>query len=177
MYRTYIKHYVRSSHLDVFCKKGALRSFSKFTGKHLRQSLFFNKVACLKKIFLEISQNSRENTCASVSFLIKLQASLQLYLKRDSDSGVFPWILQQNFAKAKYCFCYVCNQMCAIVWCKRFSSSLWAMLPTTCIYVYFKWIINNPLFQNKLLNDLLHIQNCMKFNIFDLLLDLKYSIF
>ena len=51
------------------------------------------------------------------------------------------------------------------------------MLPTTCIYVYFKWIINNPLFQNKLLNDLLHIQNCMKFNIFDLLLDLKYSIF
>ena len=33
-----------------------------------------------KKVFLEISQNSQENTCASVSFLVKLQASsLQFY--------------------------------------------------------------------------------------------------
>ena len=29
----------------------------------------------LKKVFLEILQNSQENTCARVSFLIKLQAS------------------------------------------------------------------------------------------------------
>ena len=36
---------VRSSLPDVFCKKGALRNFAKFTGKHLCQSLFFNKVA------------------------------------------------------------------------------------------------------------------------------------
>ena len=28
-----------------------------------------------KKVFLEISQNSQENTCVRVSFLIKLQAS------------------------------------------------------------------------------------------------------
>ena len=28
-----------------------------------------------KKVFLEISQNSQENTCDRVSFLIKLQAS------------------------------------------------------------------------------------------------------
>ena len=34
----------------------------------------------VEKVFLEISQNSQENTCARVSFLIKLQASgLQLY--------------------------------------------------------------------------------------------------
>ena len=32
-----------------------------------------------KKVFLKISQNSQENTCARVSFLIKLQACLQLY--------------------------------------------------------------------------------------------------
>ena len=33
-----------------------------------------------KKVFLEISQNSQENTCARVSFLVKLQASsLQFY--------------------------------------------------------------------------------------------------
>ena len=29
----------------------------------------------VKKMFLEISQNSQENTCVRVSFLIKLQAS------------------------------------------------------------------------------------------------------
>ena len=30
----------------------------------------------VKKVFLEISQNSQENTCAEVSFLIKLQAQV-----------------------------------------------------------------------------------------------------
>ena len=35
----------RCSHPDVFCEKGVLRNFAKFTGKHLCQSLFFNKVA------------------------------------------------------------------------------------------------------------------------------------
>ena len=34
----------------------------------------------VKKMFLEISQNSQENTCARISFLRKLQAlELQLY--------------------------------------------------------------------------------------------------
>ena len=33
-----------------------------------------------KQVFLEISQDSQENTCAGVSFLIKLQAlDLQVY--------------------------------------------------------------------------------------------------
>ena len=30
---------------QVFCKKGVLRNFTKFTGKHLCQCLFFNKAA------------------------------------------------------------------------------------------------------------------------------------
>ena len=137
---------LRSSRPEVFCKKGVLRKFAKFLGKHLCQSLFFNKVAGLPvnsvkflrtsffiehlwwlllfsvetfslllycffwmhflklsktfktfllwmwilcdkcseaatrgvlwdKMFLEISQNSQENTCASVSFSITLQTS------------------------------------------------------------------------------------------------------
>ena len=33
----------RSSRSEVFCKKGGLRNFVKFTGKHLCQSLFFNE--------------------------------------------------------------------------------------------------------------------------------------
>ena len=32
----------RSSRLEVFFKKGVLKNFAKFTGKHLCQSLFFN---------------------------------------------------------------------------------------------------------------------------------------
>ena len=61
----------RSSRPEVFCKKSVLRNFAKFTGKHLCQSLFFNKVAgrpatLLKKTlaqvfsceFCEISKNT-----------------------------------------------------------------------------------------------------------------------
>ena len=40
-------HY-SSSRSEVFCKKGVLRNFVKFTGKHLCQSLFFNKVTGLR---------------------------------------------------------------------------------------------------------------------------------
>ena len=39
------KEISRSSRPEVSCKKGVLRNFPKFTGKHLSQSLFFNKVA------------------------------------------------------------------------------------------------------------------------------------
>ena len=34
---------------STFCQKGVLRNFAKFTGKHLCQSLFLNKVAGLRK--------------------------------------------------------------------------------------------------------------------------------
>ena len=48
----------------------------------------------VKNVFLEILQNSQENTCARASFLIKLQPwVLQLYWKRYSGTGVFLWIL------------------------------------------------------------------------------------
>ena len=50
----------------------------------------------VKRVLLEISQNSQENICARVSSLIKLQASgLQLYEKRDSGTSV----LSVNFVK------------------------------------------------------------------------------
>ena len=38
----------RSSRPDVFCKEGVLRNFTKFTGKHLFQCPYFNKVAGLR---------------------------------------------------------------------------------------------------------------------------------
>ena len=42
------------------------------------------------KMFFKISQNSREDTCAGVSHLVKLHAErLQLYYKRDSSTDIF----------------------------------------------------------------------------------------
>ena len=38
----------RSSHPKVFCRKGVLRNFAKFTEKYQCPSLFFNKVAGLR---------------------------------------------------------------------------------------------------------------------------------
>ena len=45
---------------EVSVGKSVLRNFKKFTGKHLYQSLFFNKVAGLRLIFaiLKISKNA-----------------------------------------------------------------------------------------------------------------------
>ena len=39
-----LHQHVQNSRPEVFCKKGVPRSFTKFTEKHLCQSLFFNKV-------------------------------------------------------------------------------------------------------------------------------------
>ena len=46
-----VKH--RSSRPKVFCEKGVLRNFTKFTRKHLCQSFFFNKVIGLRPFFIE----------------------------------------------------------------------------------------------------------------------------
>ena len=64
-------------------KESVLKKFHQINGKHLRWSIFLKKESGLteavvrrcsvKKVFLQISQNSQENTCARVSFLIKLQ--------------------------------------------------------------------------------------------------------
>ena len=49
---------------ELFFKEGFLKNFAKFTGKHLRQSLFSNKIA---------------SACN--------------FIKRDSGTSVFLWIL------------------------------------------------------------------------------------
>ena len=72
---------------EVFCKEGVLRNFAKFTGKHLCQSFFFNKVLIFKKEslaqvfsceFYEISKNtfSYRTRPVAVSALRKLMTEL-----------------------------------------------------------------------------------------------------
>ena len=43
-----ISEMIKSSHPELFCKKGVLKNLTKFKGKRLRKSLFFNKVAGLR---------------------------------------------------------------------------------------------------------------------------------
>ena len=56
-------------------------------------SLFFLEAVAqrcsVKKVFLEISQNSQENTCARVSFLIKLRALACNFIKKETLGQVF----------------------------------------------------------------------------------------
>ena len=61
----------RSTRPEVFCKKGVLKNFAKFTGKHLSQSLFFNNVAGLSLFAFN-------------------------FIKKDFGAVVFLWILR-NF--------------------------------------------------------------------------------
>ena len=42
-----------------------------------------------EKVFLEISQNPQENTCARVSFLIKLQTKGCNFIKKDALEQMF----------------------------------------------------------------------------------------
>ena len=56
--------FYRSSCPDVFCKKGVLRNFRKFTGKHLLcQSLYFNKVADQSCNFIKIETLAQVFSC------------------------------------------------------------------------------------------------------------------
>ena len=77
----------------MFCKKGVLRNIAKFTGKHLCQSLFFNKIAgnFIKKEalaqefsceFCEISKNANFYRTASVAASV---AKLQQFIGRNFD--------------------------------------------------------------------------------------------
>ena len=74
----------RSSRQRCSVKEGVLRNFAKFTGKHLCQSLFFNKDAGLRPATL---------------------------LKRDSGARVFLWVLRNFYEHLLYrtplddCFC------------------------------------------------------------------------
>ena len=78
----------KSSRPEVFCKKGVLRNFAKFTGKHLCQRLFFNKKESLAQVFsckfCEISKNTffyrTPSVAGSVNFFFYTLISFNLPL-------------------------------------------------------------------------------------------------
>ena len=78
----------RSSHRRYSVRKGVLRNFTKFTGKHLCQSLFFNKVAACRFITKNtfFTEYTRPTTSATlkVSFYLCFRAlSPTTYYRRD----------------------------------------------------------------------------------------------
>ena len=60
--RVYHEHFLvvyamkKSSRPEMFCKKGFLRKFTKFIGKHLCQSLFFKDTINPLQLFTEKRQ-------------------------------------------------------------------------------------------------------------------------
>ena len=56
-------HKRRSSHQRYAVRKGVLRNFAKFTGKHLRQSLYFNRVAGHACNFIKIETLAQVLCC------------------------------------------------------------------------------------------------------------------
>ena len=54
---------------EVLCKKGVLKNFAQFTGKHLCQSLFFNKLAGLWLAGLNLIKKQKFSLlCCSLQF-------------------------------------------------------------------------------------------------------------
>ena len=86
----------RSNHRRCSVRKGVLRNFTKFTGKHLYQSLFFNKVAGLRHLF-----QNRGN-------IFKL---LQIFLTRISHYNLKPTIRKPfNWDLIVYSIIYQLNK-------------------------------------------------------------------
>ena len=107
----------RNSRLEVFCRKGVLRNFEKFTRKHLRQSLLFNKVAGLRTVTLVKKRFG--DRCFPVKFskhlrwlLLKTPVNqlifreelvdLQLYYSRTFSQEVFKHMCFKHFKARKY---------------------------------------------------------------------------
>ena len=85
----------RSSHRRCSVKKGVLRNFAKFTGKHLCQSFFFNKVLAtlLKKRLW--------HRCFPVNFAKFLRAPFLQNTSRRLLLQILLWGLHQSFLLPK----------------------------------------------------------------------------
>ena len=107
-------HLSRSSQQRCSVGKGVLRNSVKFKGKHLCQSLFFNKVAGLRpatslnrdsSTSLSILQNCPQNTTSGYFCLLMVRFQLQIRIKnqvepfrREASSWMFYWVLDTTLS-------------------------------------------------------------------------------
>ena len=87
----------RSSRPEVFCKKDVLRNFVKFTGKHLCQSIFFNKVAGLSP---EACNFIKKETLAQVFSCGFCEISKNTFSYRTSPVAVSGWGQSRRYEKS-----------------------------------------------------------------------------
>ena len=62
----FMKQLCKSSHPDVYCKEGVLKSFAKLKGKHLCRSLFFNNFAKFLRTLFSRNCSGRFQLCTEV---------------------------------------------------------------------------------------------------------------
>ena len=109
-----IKKYILVASLTFWFKVLELRNYCKAI---LKPEAVAQRCS-VRNVFWEISQNSHENTYASVSFLIKLQALACSFIKKETLVQVFSC----EFCKiSKNTFSYRTPQVAASVKRKRFS--------------------------------------------------------
>ena len=82
----------------------------------------------LEKI-LEISQNLRENTCARISFLIKLQAEARNFIKKETLAQVFSCefceISKNTFFTEHLRWLLLNQDLCKVAKCKISQNKTW----------------------------------------------------
>ena len=86
----------------VFCKKGILRNFQKFTGKHLCQSLSFNKVAGLR--FATLLKKRLWHRCFPVNFVKFLRTTFS----QNTSGRLLLWIFWLRYS-FPYLLLYLCT--------------------------------------------------------------------
>ena len=106
----------RTSRPEVFCKKG-VQNFTKFTGKHLCQSLFFNQVAGLRPA--TFFKKTLWHRCFSMNF-VKLK-NTYFYRTPPITASV------QNFVS-------ISNQIYVAIGVKRYFQKFLLVRNITCIY-------------------------------------------
>ena len=100
-YTPWIHH--RSTRPEVFCRKGGLKNFTKFTKIHLCQSLFFNKVPGLGQLEARPKPGWGQALASSAKWLsVRLWVSLQSLetwnlIKKETLTEVFFWEFKKKF--------------------------------------------------------------------------------
>ena len=88
---------------SIFEWRAFLKSMLKWNRKIYMVKFKSSRPGCsLKKVYLKVLQNSLENTCARVSFLIKLQVHACIFMKKETLAQVFSFefckILKNTFS-------------------------------------------------------------------------------
>ena len=114
----------RSSRPELFCRKGALRNFAKFTGKHLCQSLFFDKVEGLRPATL--LKRRVWHRCFPVNF--------RKFLKTPFFIAMFFCIFRDLYQRYKHLLLKVHrSQLTSLI--KQFSEKFVKLCLYMCIYL------------------------------------------